>query len=333
MERAASSVVSVIIPTYNRAKLLAETIRSCLDQTYPHVEVIVVDDGSTDTTPEVLAAFAQRFPAERFRYASQANRGPSAARNRGLRLARGEFVKFMDDDDTLEEDALDHYVRAMKATNADLGIGGKRYMSPEGRKWPIAYRPPAGLIDRPLQRFFDLELRPQQGVWCFRRTLFDSGTAWDETLLAREDTDLLGRLLVRGAAVVGVPEAILNQRYHGGERQTNRQFEGEVFRRIHESNCRLYELMVEHGRLKEAGRSFARSLCRTALRMWEHDREAARQCCRLAKRAYWWPELVLLDHYPRSTRIAAYALWALGGLGLCGPLMQFRARAKRKAKA
>lgn len=332
MGERATSLVSVVIPTYNRAHFVREAIESCLNQTYAHVEVIVVDDGSTDSTMDVLAEFSKRFPAERFRYASQANRGAAAARNTGLAVARGAYVKFLDDDDTIDADAIEHYVRALDGTGADLCIGARRYMSPEGRKWSVNYRPPEGLIDLPLRRYFDLELRPQQGIWCFRKKLFDDGFLWNEGLAAREDTDLIGRMLVQGASVVGAPGAILNQRYHGGERVSSRQFSPEVFRAIHEANCRLLDLMVEHGRLKEAGRSFARSMCRTALRLWECDRHAAMACYRLAKRAYWRPELVLLDHYPRSTRVLAYSLWALGGLRLCGPLMHFRARWRHRKR-
>jgi len=324
-------LVSIIIPTYNRRDLLRLALESCFGQTYEAIQVVVVDDGSTDGTIDYLRSLGPSH-GDKLIWVVQANLGPSAARNRGLGMACGEFVKFLDSDDTLETDAIAHFVHALDSTGADLCIGARRYMSPEGRKWRLNFLPPAGAVDRPLQRFFDLEIRPQQGLWFFRKRLFDDGFCWDETLLAREDTDLLGRLLVGGATVVGAPRAVLNQRYHDGTRQTGRQFDPEVFRRIHESNCKLYDLMVEHGRLEEAGRSFARALCRTALRMWARDREAARKCYRLARRAYWWPELVLLESYPRSTRIAAYALWAVGGLRLCGPLMHVRDWMRRKAK-
>jgi glycosyltransferase involved in cell wall biosynthesis len=332
-ETPSGSLVSVIIPTYNRAGLVAEAIESCLNQTYPHVEVIIVDDGSTDSTLDVLAPFSRRFPRGRFKCICQRNSGAAAARNAGLGMARGLFVKFLDSDDTIEADAIEHYVGALESTGADLCIGARRYMSPEGKKWRVNYRPPKGAVDRPLIRFFDLELRPQQGMWCFRKMLFDGPFHWDPSLIAREDTDLLARMLVGGASVVGAPQAILNQRCHNGQRVSSRQFQSDVFRGVHESNCRLYDLMVEHGRLKEAGRSFARSMCRTALRIWEHDRAAAKECYELARRAHFWPELVLLEHYSRSSRIAAYILWAVGGLRMCGPVMQMYRRTTQKWKA
>ncbi len=87
-------LVSVIIPTYNRARLLGRAIESVLAQTYEPIEVIVADDGSTDDTADVVTRFGPRVRCER-----QANAGVSAARNLGLRRARGEFIAFLDSDD------------------------------------------------------------------------------------------------------------------------------------------------------------------------------------------------------------------------------------------
>lgn len=88
-------LVSVIIPTYNRRRYLCEAIDSVLAQTYPHYEIIVVDDGSTDGTGGVLAA---RY-GDRISYLYQANRGEAAARNLGIRHSRGQYIAFLDSDD------------------------------------------------------------------------------------------------------------------------------------------------------------------------------------------------------------------------------------------
>jgi glycosyltransferase involved in cell wall biosynthesis len=99
--------VSVVIPTFNRAYVLADAIQSVLDQTFEAWELIVVDDGSADDTPDRLAAIRDR----RVRWVRQPNRGLPAARNRGAALARADVIAFLDDDDCWKPDKLDYTVR------------------------------------------------------------------------------------------------------------------------------------------------------------------------------------------------------------------------------
>jgi GT2 family glycosyltransferase len=102
-------LVSVVIPTFNRARLLERAIQSVFDQTYPACEVIIVDDGSTDDTRAVVEAFGARV-----RYVVQANAGVATARNRGLSQAQGEFVALLDSDDAWLPWKLDAEVAALR---------------------------------------------------------------------------------------------------------------------------------------------------------------------------------------------------------------------------
>jgi len=95
-------LVSMVIPTYNYADYLPTAISSCLQQTYGNLEIIVVDDGSTDNTTAVIEKFR-----ESIRYIRQANQGVSSARNRGLEEARGSFITFLDADDSLTTDSIE----------------------------------------------------------------------------------------------------------------------------------------------------------------------------------------------------------------------------------
>src|SRR5262245_17659232 len=92
----AAARVSVVIPTYNRAAIVGGTIESVLAQTHGDVEVVVVDDGSTDETPEAVGRFDGRVT-----YIRQENLGVEAARKRGLARATGRYVNFLDDDDVM----------------------------------------------------------------------------------------------------------------------------------------------------------------------------------------------------------------------------------------
>lgn len=123
-----SALVSVIIPIYNSLAYLAEAIESALAQTYAPSELIVVDDGSTDEG----AAIARGF-GEGVRYAFQENAGVSAARNYGVRLARGGQIAFLDADDVWLEDKLERQMAVMKARpDVDMVLGQvSQFLSPE----------------------------------------------------------------------------------------------------------------------------------------------------------------------------------------------------------
>jgi glycosyltransferase involved in cell wall biosynthesis len=109
----ANPLVSVVIPTHNRAYCLPEAIDSALQQTYPNVEVVVVDDGSTDETPAMMA---QRYGSDaRVRYVRQAKSGTNVARNHGLRTARGEMIALLDSDDAFLPWKLELQVACLEA--------------------------------------------------------------------------------------------------------------------------------------------------------------------------------------------------------------------------
>src|SRR5690606_2283060 len=95
-------LVSIIIPCYNAEKYVAEAIQSALDQTYPNCEVIVIDDGSTDGSLEVIQSFGDKIRCE-----TGPNKGGCAARNRGLELAKGEWIQFLDADDLISVEKIE----------------------------------------------------------------------------------------------------------------------------------------------------------------------------------------------------------------------------------
>jgi glycosyltransferase involved in cell wall biosynthesis len=109
------SLVSIIIPCYNQGRYLSAAIDSVLGQTHKNIEVIVVDDGSTDDTSQVAARYAAE---SRIRYVRQENRGPSAARNAGVAISKGEYVNFLDADDTLLPEKLERQLDILQADPA-----------------------------------------------------------------------------------------------------------------------------------------------------------------------------------------------------------------------
>jgi glycosyltransferase involved in cell wall biosynthesis len=109
MKTRISGLVSVVIPAYNASTYIADAIDSALGQTYPAVEILVTDDGSTDCTPEILAAYGRSITA-----LHQPNSGPAAARNRAVRSARGEYVAFLDGDDMWHPEKIARQVDALR---------------------------------------------------------------------------------------------------------------------------------------------------------------------------------------------------------------------------
>ena len=215
---------SVIIPTYNRCQLLAQAIDSVLRQRCPALEIILVDDGSTDDTHAMVA---QAYPMVRYFY--QPNAGPAAARNRGIRAARGETIALLDSDDLwlehkfeLEQSLLARYPQAgLLAGNARASVLGRlRSLDTFGER-NIRFE-----AQQP--RFFDwsMQIMLKGPVCCtssmtFRRSALDQlGPApFDESLRFDEDWDLEFRLFSRVPALL-YPQAVCHSRiFHDNTRQ------------------------------------------------------------------------------------------------------------------
>jgi glycosyltransferase involved in cell wall biosynthesis len=130
-----TALVSVIMPTYNYAPFIAHALESLRAQTYPHWECLVVDDGSTDATPEIVARYAERDA--RIRYTRQENSRQAAARNAGLRACAGEYVQFLDADDLIEAEKFERQVGYLEEhPEVDIVYGGVEFFrtaGPEGR--------------------------------------------------------------------------------------------------------------------------------------------------------------------------------------------------------
>lgn len=113
--------VSVIIPVYNNEKYLNQCVESVLKQTYTNLEIILIDDGSTDRTPEICEHLREQDP--RIRVFHKENGGIGSSRNSGLTLASGDYILFVDSDDWIEPDCIKTLYNQLKTNNADIAIG------------------------------------------------------------------------------------------------------------------------------------------------------------------------------------------------------------------
>lgn len=117
--------VSVIVPVYNSEQYLARCLDSILNQSYDNVEIVAIDDGSQDGSGQILDAFASKYSGKLL-VEHRPNAGAAAARNRGIDLARGEYLTFVDNDDWLDQDCLKVLVEAIVKSNADIVCSGYR---------------------------------------------------------------------------------------------------------------------------------------------------------------------------------------------------------------
>lgn len=182
--------VSVIIPTYNRARIIKEAVESVLAQDYKNFELIVVDDGSQDNTSEILASYGNDI-----RMLVQENRGVSAARNRGIAEASGRFVAFLDSDDLWLPQKLSTQVEffnqspdALICQTEEVWIRDGIRVNPKKR-----HKKPSGMIFEPS---LELCLVSPSAVM-IRRDLLDGAGGFDESLPACEDYDLWLRISCR----------------------------------------------------------------------------------------------------------------------------------------
>jgi glycosyltransferase involved in cell wall biosynthesis len=128
-----SPKISVIIPTYNRVHLIGKAIKSVLNQTYQDFEIIVVDDGSTDNTEEVVKSFTDI----KIHYiCHKHNRGASAARNTGIKVSRGEYIAFLDSDDEWLPEKLDKQMKRFNNESSEVGVvyTGDYYIDEKDKK-------------------------------------------------------------------------------------------------------------------------------------------------------------------------------------------------------
>ncbi|MHC5036512.1 MAG: glycosyltransferase family 2 protein [Planctomycetota bacterium] len=223
---AASPIVSVIIPTYNRRDFVLEAIASVERQTFQDLEIVVVDDGSKDGTKEAVT----RLSDSRIRFVEKAHSGIAATRNRGLQEARGEVFAFLDSDDQWVPEKL---TKQLPLLRGDVGFGYARYRSVKGgetlRSKPIGG--PSGWI------FLDLLSRifVQTSTAVVRREAAQAVGPFDESLSYADEYDYFLRLAERFRAGFVDEDLVIYRIHEGNESRDHlrRISENlEVYRRI-----------------------------------------------------------------------------------------------------
>ena len=211
-------LVSILIPAYNAQEWVADTIASALAQTWPRKEIVIVDDGSTDTTRDVL----RRYQSKDVRVVSQENQGAAAARNSAFAHCQGDYIQWLDADDLLGPDKI----------RSQLEIG-ERLSDPNillSSAWAhFMHRPEAAEFHR-TQLWQDLSpvdwiitkwshnLHTQTATWLVSRELTESAGPWNTKLLGDDDGEYFSRVVLRSRGIHFVRDARVYYRIVGTSR-------------------------------------------------------------------------------------------------------------------
>ena len=260
------SLVTTIIPVYNRPKLLAEAVNSVLGQTYRPIEIIIVDDGSTDDTAKVADSLAKDHPQE-IRVIHQKNSGVGSAREAGRLQARGEFIQYLDSDDILMPKKFELQVAGLRAhLECAVAYGKTRYYEAGGIPRDIPWKRTGEKIETMFPAFL------QSRWWgtstpLYRREIVDRAGAWT-SLCREEDWEYDSRIAALGVRLYYCDEFVSEQRGMSSDRLCK-----NLPLSTWQDRAKAHALIFEHAR--RAG------IDESSPEMWHFARESflySRQC-------------------------------------------------------
>jgi glycosyltransferase involved in cell wall biosynthesis len=263
-EAAKFPLVSVLIPCYNAERWLAATLDSVAAQTWPSLEVIVVDDGSTDGSREVLRRYEDKVTVIR-----QENRGQPAALNRALAAAHGDFIQYLDADDLLAPDKIALQMAQLLQRPGWVSVAAwARFRSDPGEAvfpadgaWPDLEP-----VDWLVRNWRDGGGMMYPAMWLLPRGVVDAAGPWHEALTLANDTEYFARIVL---ASQGVAHCAAARTYYRSS--VPGSMSGTKTRKGWESNYRVLELCQQHLR----GRDDSESARHACAMLWQRFAHAA----------------------------------------------------------
>ena len=239
-------LVSCVIPVYNRQELIVECVQSVLSQTYHHYEIIIVNDGSTDQTADVLANLAQQYP-QKIRVLNQSNQGPGAARQLGLDHAQGEYIQFLDSDDLLLPEKFELFINAFSDHHQpDIVYATTHYYPIDDPENHIVWKQTNQPIESLLPRFF------LDRIWGTATPIYKHSILKQAgkilPLSCEEDLEYECRIGLQNPKLIFIDQHLTDIRHHSGNRfsvhNSNRakQLSHQIQAREH-----IYQTMIAFG--------------------------------------------------------------------------------------
>ena len=257
-------LVSILIPAYNSSEWIAETLESAVAQTWPHKEIIVVDDGSTDDTLRVARLFSEK----NVHVVTQSNQGAAAARNAALSICQGDYIQYLDADDILEPDKIEAQMRYLRSHDlSPRALVSGAWAQFHYRRSRAQFQPSALWANLSpvewLLRKLSQHLYMQTDNWLVSRQLTDAVGPWDAQLFRDNDGEYFARVIVASEGVHFVPDAKSYWRIAGFKSVS---YVGGSSKKL-ESLCRSMKLHIKYLRSLEDSER-VRAACLSYIRWW-----------------------------------------------------------------
>lgn len=261
-------LVSIIIPCFNAEKWLKEALDSCLNQTYQNIEIVIVDDGSTDNSLEIIKSYKEQF-ADKVVYESQPNSGSNPARNKGFSISKGKYILYMDADDYILPERIEKQVRCFQETGADVvfsSVRSQKHLAngtlvlgdPSDERY---YVEGDDILECLITcRRFAHTLSP-----IFTRAVVEQNGGWDEAVKCSQDRDFLLTVAIRGAQFVFLPGCYSVYRQYENEKRVSAI---SLRKRADSSLMRLRKvetLLIEQNKFEQYRNALANAYFRNAI--------------------------------------------------------------------
>jgi glycosyltransferase involved in cell wall biosynthesis len=255
-------LVSILVPAYNAEESIAETLRSALGQTWQPIEIIVIDDGSTDRTSEIL----RQFESDGVRVIRQRNQGAAAARNKAFTLSRGDYIQWLDSDDLLAPDKIARQVEMLNQCQGNRTLFSAAFGRFMYRHRRAKFTPTSLWCDLSpvefLLRKLGQNVYMQTSTWLVSRQLSEAAGPWDTSLSVDDDGEYFCRVLLASDGIRFVPEAKVYYRAPQGETlsrigQSNRKV--DAFWRSMNLHIRYLRSLEDSNRVRAACLTYLRT--------------------------------------------------------------------------
>ena len=301
-----TATVSVLVPVYNAREWLAAAIESALGQTTPNLEVIVLDDGSTDGSHEVAETFGGRI-----RVVRQSNGGQNVSRNRLTAMSSGEWLVYLDADDELAPDAVEK--KLARAGAADAVFGTMNLQQYHGTERLSTESFPASEYPDPFAAAF-LWKYPNTSSFMFRRAAVDAVGGWNEAIRSCTDYDLYFRLLLAGKRFSASPDSVSIYRHWSAQQASLEDTFRQTTTRL-DVMWRTAEELDRHGGWTTAARDAFGNAALGVIRIL-HTVNAARAASEFDRLQSWNPQLQPAPAFFSSSYRAAFRLLGFRGAEL-----------------